>query len=214
MCSAFGKGFTRDRYTSRDTKFRKDALSHRILCNTESRVARQDCVIPAKSVGHGITCVADLTSPEEAKKVVVALSQDIGYKLRLMHLRARSVHLSVRDSNLNCYGWQTQVEFPIQDENAIARESFKLLESKYIWQNPIRSITVSAIQLERVDIPIQLSIFYDSITYERREKLNRIVDDIRDTYGKQAIFPAIILDEKKMPRGKRQDIIMPGYMYQ
>ena len=179
----------------------------------ESRVAHEDYVAPAKSVGHGITCVTDLVTPEEAKKVIVALSQDIGYKLRLMHLRACAVHLYVRDNNLNWYSWQKRVEFPTQDENAIAKEAFNIFTSKYVWRNPIRSLTISAISLEHVNTPTQLGIFYDNVAHEKRERLNQTVDSIRDIYGKHAIIPAVILDEKKMPRGMREDIIMPGFMY-
>ena len=57
----------------------------------DSRVAHQDYTAPAKSVGHGITCVADLENMDEARKVIFALSLDIGYKLRYMNLRATGV---------------------------------------------------------------------------------------------------------------------------
>lgn len=180
----------------------------------ESRVAHQDYTAPAKSVGHGITCVADLLNLDEAKKVIVALSQDIGYKLRVMNLRACAVQLYVRDNNLNGYGWQQRIEFPTQDESTIAREAYRILENRYIWRNAIRALTVSAIQLENADMPTQLGMFYDNASHERRERLNRTIDDIRDSFGKHAIVPAIIIDEAKMPRGKERDIIMPGYMYQ
>ena len=179
----------------------------------ESRVAHEDYTSPAKSVAHGITCVADLVTPEEAKKVIVALSQDIGHKLRLMRMCASAVHLHVRDNSLNWYGWQKHVEFPTQDEKELARETFGILEGKYGWRNPIRSLSVSAIGLQSVDTPTQLGIFYDNVAYERRQRLNKAIDAIRDTYGKNSIVPAAILDEAKMPRGKKQDIIMPGYMY-
>ena len=56
-----------------------------------SRVAHESYSAPAKSVGHGITCNEDLNTPEEAQKVIYALSQDIGAKLRHMGLRARGV---------------------------------------------------------------------------------------------------------------------------
>ena len=180
----------------------------------ESRVAHEDYTAPAKSVGHGITCTADLTTPEEAKKVIVALSQDIGYKLRLMHLCAKAIHLYVRDNDLNWQGWQTQVAFPTQDEKTVSYEAYKLLKSNYSWKNPIRSLTVSAIQLESINIPTQLGLFYDNAAHERRKILNQTLDRIRDSYGKEAIIPAIILDESKMPRGRSCDEILPGWMYQ
>lgn len=180
----------------------------------DSRVAHQDYTAPAKSVGHGITCVADLENMDEAKKVIFALSLDIGYKLRYMNLRATGVQLYVRNSELSFCSWQKRLEMATQDEGTIALAAYTLLEEKYSWRNPIRSITVTAIQLDSSQNPTQLSMLLDYERLVRREKLNESIDTIRDRYGKYAVIPALVLDEKKMPVGNDREIIMPGYMYQ
>ena len=180
----------------------------------DSRVAHQDYTAPAKSVGHGFTCVADLENMDEARKVIYALSLDIGYKLRYMNLRATGVQLYVRDSELSFCSWQKRLEMATQDEGTIALAAYSLLEEKYSWRNPIRSITVTAIQLDSSQNPTQLSMLLDYERLVRREKLNESIDTIRDRYGKYAVIPALVLDEKKMPVGNDREIIMPGYMYQ
>lgn len=180
----------------------------------DSRVAHQDFTAPAKSVGHGITCVADLENMDEARKVIFALSLDIGYKLRYMNLRATGVQLYVRDSELSFCSWQKRLEMATQDEGTIALAAYSLLEEKYSWHNPIRSITVTATQLDSSQNPTQLSMLLDYERLVRREKLNESIDTIRDRYGKYAVIPALVLDEKKMPVGNDREIIMPGYMYQ
>lgn len=180
----------------------------------DSRVAHQDYTAPAKSVGHGITCVADLENMDEARKVIFALSLDIGYKLRYMNLRATGVQLYVRDSELSFCSWQKRLEMATQDEGTIALAAYSLLEEKYSWRNPIRSITVTAIQLDSSQNPTQLGMLLDYERLVRREKLNESIDTIRDRYGKYAVIPALVLDEKKMPVGNDREIIMPGYMYQ
>lgn len=180
----------------------------------DSRVAHQDFTAPAKSVGHGITCVADLENMDEARKVIFALSLDIGYKLRYMNLRATGIQLYVRDSELSFCSWQKRLEMATQDEGTIALAAYSLLEEKYSWHNPIRSITVTATQLDSSQNPTQLSMLLDYERLVRREKLNESIDTIRDRYGKYAVIPALVLDEKKMPVGNDREIIMPGYMYQ
>lgn len=180
----------------------------------DSRVAHQDFTAPAKSVGHGITCVADLENMDEARKVIFALSLDIGYKLRYMNLRASGVQLYVRNSELSFCSWQKRLEMATQDEGTIALAAYSLLEEKYSWHNPIRSITVTATQLDSSQNPTQLSMLLDYERLVRREKLNESIDTIRDRYGKYAVIPALVLDEKKMPVGNDREIIMPGYMYQ
>ena len=177
-----------------------------------SRVAHQDYSAPAKSIGHGITCTEDLNTPEEAQKVIYALSQDIGAKLRQMGLRAKGVHLSVRDNELHTVGWQTLLKTPTQDELDIASEAFAIFLSNYRWEKNVRSLTVTAINLEKVEEPTQLS-FLDAPTNEKRKLLTRAIDEIHELYGKHSIVPAIILDEQKMPHGICDDIVMPGWMY-
>ena len=177
-----------------------------------SRVAHETYSPPAKSVGHGITCTDDLRSIDEAEKVIFALAQDIGYKLRSMGLRARGVHLCVRDNELHTVGWQTMLRASTQDELDIANEACKILRENYHWQKHVRSLTVTAINLENAEKPIQLS-FFDSPTNEKRELLTRTIDEIHEIFGKESLVPALILDEKKMPHGVCDEIIMPGWMY-
>ncbi len=177
-----------------------------------SRVAHESYSAPAKSVGHGITCTDDLNTLDEAQKVIYALSQNIGAKLRQMGLRAKGVHLSVRDNELHTVGWQTLLKTPTQDELDIANEAFAILLSNYRWEKNVRSITVTAINLEKAEEPIQLSLF-DTPTNKKRKLLTRTIDEIHELYGKHSLVPALILDEKKMPRGTCDELVMPGWMY-
>ena len=177
-----------------------------------SRVAHESYSAPAKSVGHGITCTDDLRTVDEAEKVIFSLSQDIGYKLRSMGLRAKGVHLSVRDNMLQTVGWQVALATSTQDELTIATEACKILNANYHWQRNVRSLTVTAINLESTEEEIQLS-FMGCPVNEKREVLNRTIDEIHELFGKSALVPARILDESKMPHGVCDELIMPGWMY-
>lgn len=178
-----------------------------------SRVAHQDYIVPAKSVGHGITCKFDVVNNEEAEQVVFALVQEIGYKLRAMNLRAKGVQVFIRDNKLSFCGWQTPLELATQNSADIGKAAIELIKAKYDWHARIRAITVSAIRLERADNPTQIYIFNDYNKMEKISRLEHAVDDIRNKYGKNSIRPAIILNEKKMPKDYDKDIIMPGFIY-
>lgn len=69
--------------------------------NDLSLVAKKDFVSPIKSVGHGITTVADLEKPEQVWPVFLELTQDIGHKLRVHGLSAEGVAIHIRDNTLN-----------------------------------------------------------------------------------------------------------------
>lgn len=177
-----------------------------------SPVAHKDHYEPAKSIGHGITCVSDIKRLDDAYKVIYALCQDIGYKLRHMGLRAKGVSLGIKYKDLSYQGYQTKFENPTQDEGAIAKTACEMLKSKYEPRHIIRALTVTAINLEEKNANEQISMVLDYEKREKSERLSRAIDDIKNEYGKDAIKPAIILDEDKMPK-KEQGKVLPGKMH-
>jgi DNA polymerase-4 len=78
---------------------------------------------PVKSVGHGITCNADLDNNEEVWKVMLELSQDIGHRLRLHSLTARGVQIMIRDNDLYFKQFQAPLESQSQSPIEIARKA-------------------------------------------------------------------------------------------
>ena len=196
-------------------KFGKNGHSLWLFANglDDSSVAHKDFYEPPKSIGHGVTCVQNLDNYDEANKVVVSLCQDIGYKLRKSHLCAGGVSLTVKDKNLVCQTYQSRLKSPTQDELVISKEAFKLLRENYTFQEKIRALTVTAINLKEDDAPMQAMMLYDYEADEKRSKLNSALDDIKNIFGKEIIKPAVILDESKMPKNKQTDTVLPGMMH-
>jgi hypothetical protein len=56
-------------------------------------------------------------------------------------------------------------------------------------------------------------MFYDYEKEDKQKKLNSVVDKINETYGKKSILPATVLDERKMPKVKQEDTVLPGAMH-
>ncbi len=195
-------------------KFGKNGHSLWLFANglDTSPVAHKDDYVPPKSVGHGVTCVENLVSNEEASKVIVSLSLDIGYKLRKEGLYARGVSLSIKDENFYYYSYQTKFEFSTQDEMTLSREAISLLTKNYPWNSKIRAITITAISIETNDMPVQANMFFDYERDEKKKKLTSTIDKIKDTYGKSSILPATVLDEKKMPSHEADRATLPGNM--
>jgi len=177
-----------------------------------SEVAHKDHYEPPKSIGHGITCVSDIQRFDDAKKVIYALCQDIGYKLRALKQRARGISLGVKYKDLTYQGYQIKLENPTQDEGFIAKTSCEMLKSRYNPMHIIRALTVTAINLEGESANEQISMIFDYEERDKRERLNKVIDEIKSEYGKDAIKPAIILDEDKMPK-KEQGKVLPGKMH-
>lgn len=177
-----------------------------------SPVAHMNDKVQAKSIGHGITCIENLVNNDEAKKVIVSLSQDVGYKLRKSGLCARGVSLTIKNELLVSTSYQARVDNPIWDEVSLANEAYKLLEKNYNWSFNVRAISVTAIDLVSNDVPIQASVFFDNDKEEKKKRLFKAIDDVNNAYGKGVLKPATVLDEKKMPKHKNVEVTLPGGM--
>jgi len=180
----------------------------------QSRVMHRDFVSPIKSVGHGITCTADLENDEEVWKVILALSQDIGHRLRLHELSARGVQISVRGNDLFGNQYQCKLPFKTQLPSEISNAAIQLFRERYRWGTKVRAVTVRAIDLVPQNDPFQLSLFVDSERMARRERLEDMIEEIRSRFGKHAITYATLLGDLKMPDDGRHNVKMPGMMYQ
>jgi len=179
----------------------------------DSRVMHKDFVSPVKSIGHGITCVANLSCGEEVWRVMLELSQDIGHRLRVHHLAAMGVQITIRDCGLLFKQYQGQFGTTTQSPMEIASKARELFDANYPWGQSVRSVTVRAINLVDAATPQQASLYVDQISQIRKEKIDDTVEEIRRRFGKNAIRNASLLGDLKMPGISAHEVVMPANMY-
>jgi DNA polymerase-4 len=178
----------------------------------ESRVMHRDFVSPVKSIGHGITCTADLNTTEEVWKVMLELSQDVGHRLRVHELDATGVQISVRTNELWGKQYQTRLDHPTRSPSEIATQARSLFEKEYRWSTPVRAVCVRAIDLIPHGQPCQLNLFVDQQRLDRQERIDTAVESIRRRFGKRAVYSAALMGDLKMPNDGREIVVMPGVM--
>lgn len=179
-----------------------------------SRVMHKDFVSPVKSIGHGITFTADLDGEDEVWRVILELSQDIGHRLRVHELSARGVQVYVRGNDLLGSQFQCKLPFTTQIPSEIANAAFRVFRERYRWGSKVRAVTVRAIDLVPQNSPNQLSIVVNAEKLDRRERLQDAIEELRGRFGKTAITYATLLGDLKMPDDGRNQVKMPGLMYQ
>lgn len=179
----------------------------------QSRVMHKDFVSPVKSIGHGITCVSDLLNNDEVHKVILALSQDIGHRLRVHELSARGVQVYVRGNDLYGSQFQCKLPFTTQLPCEIAETAYRHFRDNYKWDTNVRAVTVRAIDLVPKNLPSQYSLFVDSQRLDRRERLEDSIEELRQRFGKHSVTYATLLGDLKMPDDGRHKVKMPGMMY-
>lgn len=180
----------------------------------QSRVMQKGFVSPMKSIGHGVTCTADLQNEEEVWRVMLELSQDVGHRLRIHKLSARGVRVAIRDNSLCGLQFQCKLPFKTQLPSEIAAAGFREFQRKYQWRSSVRTVTVSAADLVPVEDPDQLSIFIDAKKMEGKNQIQNAVEVLRDRFGKKTITYASLMGDLKIPDDGRHKVKMPGLMYQ
>ena len=83
-----------------------------------------------------------------------------------------------------------------------------VFKKRYDWRNPIRSVTIQAINLFPQDMPQQIDLFCDYERAKKQEKLDSCVEKLRQRFGKRCIRNAVLLQELGMPMGN-VEITMP-----
>lgn len=178
-----------------------------------SRVMPCDYEPPIKSIGHGITCTADLVSEPEVRGVFLELSQDLGLKLRKQKLAATGVRITVRDDTLSHRQYQCKLPFPTQSYLEIYEAGADLFHRRHLWNHNVRSLTISAIDLVPADTPVQLDLWTDLSKHKRRIRLEETIEDIRRRFGLHAINFATA-GSMKIPVQSDIEYKMPSVMYQ
>lgn len=178
-----------------------------------SRVMHKDFVSPVKSIGHGITCTADLESNDEVFRVMLELAQDVGHRLRIHNLEAQGVQVYVRGNDLLGAQFQCKLPFRTQLPSEIAAAGFNLFASRYKWGVNVRAVCIRAINLCSKYDPDQLNCFIDTARRDKRIQLEDTVEELRSRFGKQSITYATLLHNLKMPDDGRDAVKMPGIMY-
>ena len=151
-----------------------------------------DAEPPMKSIGHGMTVPRDLVTPEEVWLLIFALFQEVGKKLRFHKRLAHGVAIHCKDRYFTVKSFQRRLSEPTDCTGALAVEAYRLFLERYRFSEPIRAITVRAIDLENVSSGQQLSLFTDPRQL-RGQVLDEACDRIQSRFGPQAISAASLL---------------------
>jgi DNA polymerase-4 len=140
----------------------------------------------AKSVGNGLTFKHDLTTLDECRIAVDHLSDQIGRRLKKNGQMASTVSVSIKDPTLRTVQRQKPLEVPTDLSREIAKTAFELIRDEWNEGKPIRTITVTALNLINAEgSAIQISIF--DTNSEKDHKREKAVDIIKQKFGNSSI---------------------------
>ena len=144
-----------------------------------------------KSIGNGITFPKDLKGIDEIKQGIYTLCETVAFRLRAHELKCGGVKITIKTPDFRVIDRQMQVNQPTNITAEIYDYSVKLMLKSWNPNNPIRLLTITAIQLIKKDAPEQIMLTEeDNSKRDKLEKLDKSVDNIRKKFGKTSIFNA------------------------
>lgn len=146
-----------------------------------------------KSIGNSQTFAEDLTNLNQVKKMLFVLTESVAARLREADLgKADTVHLWVRDSSLNGFTQQKKVRHTVLC-GEIANHAYDLFCANFAPPFKIRALGVTVSGFDKGIS--QITLDETNGTYEKREKVERVVDEIRKKHGYSKLQRGIITDD-------------------
>ena len=147
------------------------------------------------SVGNGITFSRDLVSYEDIHTSVTALSDSVASRMRRYGLKGSTVQVTIKDTKLKVITRQKPLSKPTYLASELSRAAMELIEASWKIGSPIRMLTITALKLVPEGLAVeQLSLFEEDIPgREKRERLEKAVDGIREKFGRGSVLSGGVL---------------------
>ncbi len=147
-----------------------------------------------QSISNGMTSPRDMENEQDVRIVLYVLAESVGRRLREQHLYGKTVELQLRDTRLTVQNYRITLDHFIRSTDDIAREALALFRKRYNWKRPLRTLTIGVSGLEPDTTPCQLDLL-DSAKREKRETLDRAVDDLKKRFGDRCIRRAVVMED-------------------
>ena len=126
-----------------------------------------------KSIGNSVTLPKDIKSIDEIQKIIVALCEQVSFRLRKYNLIANTVNVQLRTKDFVDYSHQKQLKYATSSTKQILETAKDVLLEMY-KNEPIRLVGVRVDNLENKE-EIQLSFFSQEEVEEKQDKLDTVL---------------------------------------
>ena len=144
-----------------------------------------------KSIGKSVTLPEDLSDFEKAKEILLRLSDEISIRARKRKKKGHTVQITIKYKDFTSITRQASIQ-ETDLPKRIYHAGSDLLAKNWDKKKPVRLLGITLTDFEKKISGEQISIFSmteDSplIENEREEKLQDVIDSIRDKFGKNKV---------------------------
>lgn len=146
-----------------------------------------------KSIGNSTTTPRDLTCEEDVNIIFYVLAESVAARMRENGFRAKTVQISLRDTDLFSFERQCKLESPSCLASELHDAGMRLLRDHYRFRKPLRSVGIRGMDLVPIQTAMQLNFFEDPVRREKRKQLEVAVDELRRRFGHAAVSRAVTM---------------------
>lgn len=147
-----------------------------------------------QGIGHSTTLPRDVDNIPDLKKVLRKLSDMVGIRLRAENKYATVISVQLKNNEFFSYGHQKKLVNPISSNEDIYENACELLKS--MWKgDPIRLVGVRVTDLTDKTYE-QISLFEEAGKIEKRDKVQKAMDEINKKYGSNTIKSAALFNNQ------------------
>ena len=142
-----------------------------------------------KGIGNSVTLPTDIRNKAGLEKVILTLVEQVTYILRRYNMYANVVNVQLRTSEFKDFSHQRKLSSSTANTKDIYNTAKELLNEMYKEGTPIRLVGVRVDNLVEEN-EVQISLFGNTEEEKKQEKLDNVVDKLKQKYGYNSITRA------------------------
>ena len=157
-----------------------------------------------KGIGNSVTLPEDITNIEKLEEILLALTEQVTYRLRKQEMTAKVVNVQLRNKDFVDTSHQRKMLNSTASTKEIYSNAKELLRQMYKKGTPIRLIGVRVDDLTDKE-EMQISLFNDAKN-KKQEKLDSTIDKLKDKYGYNLITRAGKMEVEDLIKFRKDDV--------
>ena len=160
-----------------------------------------------KCIGNSVTLPQDISSIEKLEEILLALTEQVTFRLRRQKMLANVVNVQLRTNKFIDTSHQKKLIKETSSTKEIYIQAKELLEQMYIRGQAIRLIGIRVDGLEEKEKQ-QISLF-DNVKdekQEKQEKLDIAIDKLKEKYGYNLITRAGKMEVENIIKFRKDEI--------
>ena len=158
-----------------------------------------------KGIGNSVTLPEDISNIEKLEEILLALTEQVTYRLRKQKMLARVVNVQLRNKDFVDTSHQRKLPNATASTKEIFMYAKELLEQMYRKGTPIRLIGVRVDDLTDTE-EMQISLFQDEVKNQKQEKLDKTIDQLKEKYGYNFITRAGKMGVEDFIKFRKEDV--------